>query len=174
MTTFVALLRGINVGGANKVPMAELKKIVLAMGGTQPETYIASGNLIFDTDLGDPTDELRNALKTNLNVDVPILVLTAPEFRNIVATSPFHDVEGKLAHIWFTFATPQPNQTLRDDKIAVDEDLLISKNAGYLHAPSGIGRSKLADKMTKVLGVDATARNMRTCKTLIQMLDARA
>ncbi len=177
LQTYIALLRGINVGGNNKVPMAELRKIASNLGWQNIATYIASGNMIFDAEASENISELSLALnaevQVHLGVDVPILILCAPGFRNIAAQNPFQPDDPKHAHIWFLFDAPNLDTDRLDHIKAPDEALNVTQNAAYLDAPSGIGRSKLAEQMSKVLGVDATARNLRTVYKLIEMLDAR-
>lgn len=171
---FVALLRGINVGGANKVPMADLRALATGLGWGEVETYIASGNLMFRA--ADPprtlANHLRNAMAEQMGVDVPILVLPEKELAHIAETCPF-DGAGNLIHLFICETIPMPDYTRKDALIAPDESLLIQDRFVWFHAPSGAGRSKLMRQMEQVLGVAATGRNLNTVRKLVQMMDHR-
>jgi len=168
---FVALLRGVNVGEANKVPMAQLRALAQTLGWTDIQTYIASGNLVFSAK-GDPIAlgaTLRSALIKQMDVDVPVMVLSETIVRKLNNGCPFEDV-GNRIHLYICEAEPVINNDLQTQFIAADETIVVDGGFVWFHTPSGFGRSKLAAKMERVLGVSATARNLNTIQKLATML----
>ena len=168
MTKKVLLLRGINVGGHGKLPMADLKTIMAEIGATNVETYIQSGNAVFDGTLS--TDALAIAIEKAKGFRPRILILTAKDFETVAKANPFPDAIGNTLHIWFAATPfgfdPATAETLRKP----NERIEITDKAIYLHAPDGIGRSKLAEKIEKLAGVACTARNLNTVRTLLDMI----
>lgn len=172
MPSQVLLLRAINVGGKNKLPMAELKAAIVVAGGTNPQTYIQSGNVVFDgvADAG----VLDQAIHARVGFTPEHMVFSADEFRQRCAANPFNQVEdGKTVHAWLMTDTPTEDVQLRLETLAIPtETVVIIGRTAWLHAPDGIGRSRLARDMEKGLGVRATARNRKTLDALMQMLDS--
>lgn len=171
---FVALLRGVNVGGANKVAMADLRALASALGWDDVKSYIASGNLVFNA-TGQPeplASQLRSAMANQMGVDVPILILPAQSVRSVTAACPFED-EGNRIHLFICETTPCPNEAIKNTLIAADETIVPQGRFIWFHAPSGVARSKLFAKMETVLGVPATARNLNTMRKLSDMVDDR-
>ncbi len=171
LNKFVALLRGVNVGGSNKVPMADLRAVAKGLGWDQVKTYIASGNLVFaaNEEPDDLAGRLRGALAKDLMVDVPIYVLPANVVRDITTACPFDDA-GNRIHLFTCEAPPVLDDTLKNALIAPDEVIHIEGRFVWLYAPSGVARSKLFAKMEKVLGVAATARNLNTMRKLSDLV----
>ena len=174
MRRWVALLRGINVGGGNRVPMAELRTLAEALGWQNVQSYIASGNLIFQAD-GDPHDlesALRSAMVEHLDVDVPILILSAADFRKALATCPFEPEDGRHVHGMLLWSEPDFDESAYRALKTENEELDVQPGIAWLHAPDGIGRSKLAEKLGKVItGTRITGRNLNTLRMLADMLD---
>lgn len=171
---WVALLRGVNVGGANKVPMAGLRALAAGFGWTGVRSYIASGNLVFAAPAGgDHAARLRAAMMRAFAIDIPVFLLTAAEFRSALAACPFRPERGKDVHGFFFTGPPVCDKTLYDRLRLPSETLTIQGGVAWLHAPEGIGRSKLAEKLGKVLsGAEMTGRNLNTLRALAEMLDA--
>ena len=175
MSPHVALLRGVNVGGGNKVPMAELRALAEGFGWTGVQSYIASGNLVFRATgaPGDLARTLRAGMAERMGVDVPVLVLTAEDFRARLATCPWPASEGKAVHGLLTLGAHRVQRDLVDSLIAPSETLLEAEGVIWMHAPEGFGRSKLAAKLDRVVTGDGiTARNLNTLHKLSEMLDA--
>ena len=178
MTLWVMLLRGINVGGANKIKMADLKALVETLGARDVAHYIQSGNLVFSgvidatafEDIVAREIELRHGFRPR------VLVLAAEDFRGIIAAYPYPEADDdpKTGHVWFLTGDATPDRAALDALAAETERFEIAPRAFYLHAPNGIGRSKLAEKVERLLGVPATARNLNTCAKLVEMLDDAA
>ena len=165
----VILLRGVNVGGHNKLPMKELCAILEALGADNPQSYIQSGNVVIDGALS--ADAIGAAIEAAKGFRPYVLVLSGNTFLDIVAQNPFEAFDGKLVHIWFTAGAFTFDQENADRLRADSEALHVGARAVYLHAPEGIGRSKLATKIEKLAGVPCTARNMNTVFKLLEMLD---
>ena len=169
--TSVILLRGINVGGHRKLPMQELCALLKGVGAQNPQHYIQSGNIV----MGGPCDEgkIADAIEEAKGFRPSIMCFTARAFQTIAADMPFDEPIGKLVHIWFTNQPFSFDYTKADALIDPTETLHIKKDAIYLYAPNGIGRSKLAEKIESLAGVPCTARNMNTVNRLVEMLAAR-
>ncbi len=175
MTKWVVLLRGINVGGRNKLPMAGLRDICQALWPeSQPRTYIASGNLIIEA-AGDASviaTDLGAAIKEVHGLDVPVLAIAARPFRAAVARCPFAPPEGKGVHGVFCFVAPVVDTAKRDALMVAGEGLVQDSTTLWLHTPQGISKSKLGEKLGQVIGhVPTTARNLNTLHKLVEMLD---
>lgn len=172
-TRYVMFLRGINVGGHRKVPMAALREVITGVtGDPNPSTYIASGNAVFDSDL--PIDALAAALHAAIEIRfgfaVPVLVLTADEIDAILRTCPWPDAEAKTVHASLCFAEPSvdPDQIARWS--TSDEVVAVAGKTVWLLTPHGFGKSKLAERLT--LGTDSTARNLNTLRICAKMAES--
>ena len=167
MTIYVALLRGINVGGHNKLPMQDLRDILAALGCEDIKTYIQSGNAVFRS--GDDQTTLRSKIETAVDKQFgftpKVLLLTIDDYQSILSANPFPEATDnpKSLHVSFLSEVPlDPNLDALDALKSPTENYALLANAFYLHAPDGIGRSKLAAKVEKCLGVQTTGRNWRT------------
>jgi len=175
MTAFVALLRGINVGGKNILPMKEFRELLTKLGCENVATYIQSGNAVFEY-LGNSAElpELISiAIESGFGFRPSVMVLTADEFDAVATARPFSAEisEPKFLHVWFLQESAARADTAKMKEIgSADEKYLLTDTAVYLYAPNGIGRSKLAGGMEKCLGVPATARNWRTVSKIGAML----
>ena len=173
MTRWVALLRGVNVGGANKVPMAELRDIATGLGWDAVSTYIASGNLVFAA-RGAPADlgaALRAALQDSLGVDVAVVVLDGLTLQAAVTGCPFPPTPGNLVHGFFCLEPPQINDARLTELSAATEVVSVLNAVVWLYAPDGVGRSKLMAQIDQVItGTTFTARNLNTIRKLAQMV----
>jgi uncharacterized protein (DUF1697 family) len=173
--TFIALLRGINVGGNNILPMRELVAVLEGLGLSQVKTYIQSGNVVFQSESNN-RQELSQAISAAIGGSYGfaphVLVLDLPAFQEAVAANPFPEAghEPKTLHLFFLDEIPpSPDLAVLERLKAENERYRLINNVFYLHAPDGMGRSKLAEKVEKVLGVATTARNWRTVSKLMSM-----
>ena len=179
---FIALFRGINVGGNNKLPMKELTKVMLAAGLSDVKTYIASGNVVFTcdaSDLGSAEDDLGGLIEifveTHFGFRPRVMVLSLEYLEKILAANPFkdHEHKGKAQHIFLPFAsTIRADLAILESLKAPSEAFHLGDHAFYLYAPEGIGRSKLAEKVDRALKTATTARNLNTMETLRDMAAA--
>jgi uncharacterized protein (DUF1697 family) len=175
MKTWVSLFRGINVGGNNLLPMKDLTRSLEDNGCTNVRTYIQSGNVVFSSSEPDASlieKRISSAVLANHGFEPGILLLSVDELTRAVSSNPYTKAEDepKSLHLFFLAEQPVSFHPEEFDAIrAASEEYSLKANIFYLHAPDGIGRSKLAAKAEKLLGVDATARNWRTVSKLLEM-----
>ncbi len=174
----VALLRGVNVGGKNKLPMKELAALFEDEGCGRVRTYIQSGNVVFEASPNLAAmlpDEIADRIAERFGVRSPVLLRTADELRRVVANSPFPpaDMRPTALHVLFLADVPSPERVaaLDPDRSPPDRFEVRGREI-YLHAPNGLGRSKLTnDYFDRALGTVSTGRNWRTVTTLLAMMD---
>jgi uncharacterized protein (DUF1697 family) len=177
MTTWICLLRGVNVGGHNKLPMKALATELEALGLSNVRTYIQSGNVVFRGPSQKPDAlgaKIRGAILGKFGFEPAVLVIEASDFAAAAAANPFPEStgesEGRTVHLFFLTDAPKAIPRERLDSIRVpSERWQVIGKVLYLHCPEGFGTSKLAAQAEKILGVPATARNWRTVKTLLEM-----
>jgi uncharacterized protein (DUF1697 family) len=178
--TYVALLRGINLGARNKVSMRDLRALFGALGAEDVSTYVQSGNVIFKS--RDGPAELRAAaeerITRDLGLDVTVLLRTGSELAAVVADNPFaaDHREPKTLHVTFLADAPDAERARELDPTAwqPDEFRVVGREV-HLHCPNGYGRSKLSNAFfERGLGVAATTRNWRTVTNLAELTQARA
>lgn len=174
MTKYACFLRGINVGGHRKIPMADLRRLIV--GKTSDicvRTYIASGNAVFAAEGSKKALAmmLRNAIQESFGFDVPVLLLHAKEMRDVLAACPWPQSQGHLAHGYLCFDAPKLDLAAVEVLRIPTETVTVIGRTVWLHAPDGVGQSKLAAKMEKLIGVGATARNLNTLRKMVDMLD---
>jgi uncharacterized protein (DUF1697 family) len=176
LPTHVALLRGINLGGKNAVPMAELRRWVEEAGGKAVRTYVQSGNVLFDATLAAAARiaaAITTHIKEQLGFTVPVVLLTADELRQIAGGNPYL-AEGKPENelhlmLLSSASTPERVAKLDPDRSPPDR-FTVAGRAIYIHAPNGVARSKLTnDYFDRALGVTSTARNWRTVGKLLAL-----
>lgn len=175
MPTWIALLRGINVGGKNKLPMAELKATLEALGGTGVQTYIQSGNVVFQSSqrsAGRLQAAIGEAIEASHGFRPQVLALTADQLDAAIDGNPYPEAaaEPKTLHAYFLASKPKSPDTERLARLQTPtERCRLVDRVFYLHTPDGFGRSKLAAGVERLLGVEATARNWRTVLKLAEM-----
>jgi uncharacterized protein (DUF1697 family) len=174
VNAYVALFRGINVGGKNILPMKDLVGILEGMGCEKVKTYVQSGNAVFrakENQTKKIAEEISSKILESHGFKPKVLLIEATELENAVKNNPFKTTEGKTLHLFFLESTPvEPNLDELEDVKSNTEEFKLGKNIFYLYAPDGIGRSKLAAKVEKVLGVPVTARNWNTVSKLFAMV----
>jgi uncharacterized protein (DUF1697 family) len=188
MPTHVALLRGINLGGHKKVPMADLRELVSSLGHADVATYIQSGNVVFTSDQSDTAElaaALEEAIAATIGVTSRVVVLSRDELAQVSRDNPYPDEPNHRAlHAIFLSGEPGPEVA---ERVAAAQDLVAKQGSRdtaqvigrtiYLHTPDGYGRSDLAAALVK-LGqkktdtVVGTARNWATVTKLLAMCDA--
>lgn len=165
MRTYVALLRAVNVGGTGKLPMTELRRLCEEAGFDSVRTYIASGNVVFDsTDSPEKAREiLEKRLESYAGKPVGVLLRTGRELADLVKVNPFPDEPGSQVGVLFLDREP-PADLAKVSRGVQDERLVGAAREVFIHYPHGMGRSRLEVD----LGV-ATTRNMNTVKKLADM-----
>ena len=176
MKTWIALFRGINVGGHNILPMAELKKILESLNLSNVHTYIQSGNVVFDSEAkvtGSLIKRITLRIEERYGFRPHLLLLSRQELKTAIDSNPFPGAVSYPKTLHFGFlATPATNPNLKalgGAKSPTEEFELVDR-VFYLHAPDGVGRSKLAANLEKYLGVVVTARNYRTVEKIFSMV----
>jgi uncharacterized protein (DUF1697 family) len=175
MNTWIALFRGINVGGNNILPMKELRALLKGLACAEVETYIQSGNVVFGHSADDAdqlTRSIGKAVLESHGFEPKVLLLTIEQLEEAVRSNPFTEAEAEPKTLSVFFLAEQPLSPAIDimDDIKTDsEGFSLVDTTFYLHAPDGFGRSKLAAKAEKLLGVAATARNWRTVMKVLEM-----
>lgn len=175
MNTYIALFRGINVGGHNSLPMKELVTILNKIGLKQVKTYLQSGNAIFQSTQKNTEDlivAIQIAIQENYGFDVNVILLNKQQIQNAIDTNPYPEAEEnpKSVHIYFLSEKSQrPNLQLLDQVKKDTEQYCLKEHLFYLYAPEGIGRSKLAVNVEKALAVNATARNWRSVNKILAL-----
>jgi uncharacterized protein (DUF1697 family) len=183
MPRYLALLRGINVGGHNKVAMADLRDLAAALGLADATTYIQSGNLIFscaEPDTAKLADLLEREIASRLDVRPAVVVLSRPELKQVIADNPFPgETNPKCLHAVFHRSEVSPDRiatvaaAVQQARAAgSSDDATIVGRTLFLHTPDGFGRSELAARLTSAkVQATGTARNWATVMKLMGMLD---
>ncbi|HSR50702.1 MAG TPA: DUF1697 domain-containing protein [Acidobacteriota bacterium] len=175
MKTYIALFRGINVGGRNTLPMADLRAVLEDLGAGSVKTYIQSGNAVFRHETDDASqlsESIRAAVEESRGFAPKVLLLSRDELQAAFAGNPFPEAEEspKSLHLFFLASAPESPDLESLKEVRRDSERFVLKEAVfYLHAPQGIGRSKLAARVERALGVAVTARNWRTVGKVLSM-----
>jgi uncharacterized protein (DUF1697 family) len=175
MAVRIALLRGVNVGGAGKLPMAEFRVMLEGLGLGRVQTYIQSGNAVFESALPPEVLEtmIRDEVASRFGFAPETFVLTAEEIAGALADHPFAGADPARVHVFFLRETPTPDEEALRALALPGDSWQVGPRRFTLHTPGGIGRSKLAARLEKVLPGPMTARNLRTLAALMQMVDAK-
>ena len=165
MTTYVGLLRAVNVGGTGKLAMAELRAMCESAGFAKVRTYIASGNVVFETDRPERTakDSLEAALAAYAGKPVGVMIRTGPEMAAILAANPFPSAAPNRVVAIF-LDSPPPAGTLASVTGRGDEEVALGHREIYVHYGSGMAHSKLKIPAARL----GTARNMNTVAKLTE------
>jgi uncharacterized protein (DUF1697 family) len=170
---YAALLRGVNVGGARKVSMAELAEVFVSLDHQDVRTYIQSGNIVFRSSKAERTiaAALESAIEESLALDVKVMLRSHAELVAADAANPFGGTEG--VHVVFLERAPSKSAaaSLDPDRSHGDAFVLVGREL-YLHLPTGAGRTRLTlGYVEKQLGVAGTQRNWNTLLRLIALTE---
>jgi uncharacterized protein (DUF1697 family) len=176
--SWVALLRGVNLGARNKVSMPHLRELFEELGCDDVTTYLQSGNVLFRTPV--PRDELMQSLERGIRdrfgLEIRVLLRTKSDLRATVARNEFADRQSDPTKLHVTFLAAAPQRKLAaalEQKRFEPDEFRVTRDAVYLHCPSGYGRSKLSNAFfEKELDVVATTRNWRTVTALADLASA--
>jgi uncharacterized protein (DUF1697 family) len=176
-TTFLALLRGVNVGGKNKLPMKDLAALFAAAGGDDVRTFIQSGNVLFRANpalAATLPATITSRIAERFGFQTSLVLRTAAELADVVASNPFlqQGAAEETLHVLFLVARPTPERiaTLDPGRSPPDAFLVQGKEV-YLRLPNGLGRSRLTNAYFDArLATTSTARNWRTVTTLLEMI----
>ena len=179
MKTWIALFKGINVGGNNKVPMQALVAMFGQLGHQHVRHYIQSGNVVFRSGSQQPVKlaaQIANAMQATFGFSTHVLVIDAQALRDTIAANPFGELDSeddaKRVHVYFLDRTPdQIDQARLAAVIQPGERWVAGTDCIYLHTPDGAGNSKLAAQVERITGCLATARNWRTVNAIAALCD---
>ncbi|UWX54627.1 DUF1697 domain-containing protein [Maribacter litopenaei] len=177
MNRYVAFLRGINVSGQRKVPMAELRSLLSSNGFSEVKTYIQSGNVVFeeaDVSAKELKLSLEEIVKAHFGFDVPVLVKSVKDLNKIVNQNPFtnqEDLESNRIYFIMLFGKPKQERvdSFRLEEYPNEEWELVD-DCLYLCCKNGYGNAKLNNNLVeRKLKLEATTRNHRTLMKLLEM-----
>lgn len=177
MTVFIALLRGVNVGGAGTLPMADLRAAMTGAGFDNVRTYVQSGNIILES--AGPTETVRKTLEAVIAArfvfETMAVVVSLPELDAAIEANPFALEASEPTHVHLGFMTGNPDEDAVEalrGKPQGEDAWRISGRYFYLHTPVGMGKSRLAPFIERTLKTPVTFRNWRTVLTLAEMARA--
>jgi len=168
------------VGGHNSLPMKTLTAIMENLGLENIRTYIQSGNVVFDYSGQDAfllPQKIKSEIDQQFGFSPLVIILTLQEFERTVANNPFGHLVSDPQNLHFGFLASKPDQPdlIRMESLkANSEQFHLTDRVFYLFAPMGIGKSKLATQVEKLLGVPMTDRNFRTVQKLLEIANAPA
>jgi len=173
MKTYVALLRGINVGGHNKIPMAELREKMNSLGLQKVQTYIQSGNVIFQS-LENETEletKIHESIKGHFGFDVSVLVKSSDELLEIFNECPFTNETKEKSYFIILNKTPETYLIKEVEKLSYEnEEFIIKKNCIYFYTSIGFGQTKFnMNTIERKLRVKGTSRNYNTMVKLLSL-----
>jgi uncharacterized protein (DUF1697 family) len=175
VSTWIALFRGINVGGKNSLPMKSLTATLEAEGLSQIRTYIQSGNVVFESRAGTASSlaaRIARAVAQAHGFAPKVFVLVASDLKRAAAANPFPagEAEPNRLHLFFLAEKPKSADLTALNRLRAGREMFeIRGKVFYMYAPDGMGASKLGAAAERHLGVDATARNWRTVAALLAM-----
>jgi uncharacterized protein (DUF1697 family) len=168
MPTFIALLRGVNVGKAKRVPMEALRSLLVDLGYAGPRTLLNSGNAVFrapGTSAPAHARAIARAISNGLRVEVPVVVKSARQLAAIIDENPFARAATDHSRLLVAF-TPDEHSLAAlasiEALVAPPEEFVVGDHAAYLHCPAGILQSKAGEALLGKLGKVATTRNWAT------------
>ena len=170
----VLLLRGVNVAGANRLPMPEFREMLAEMGLRDVQTHIQSGNAVFhDPGVAGLTDRIASDMLARFGFAPAMFLLDLAEFESVVAANPYKShgkADGAAVHIYFLAGTtPVAEFAPIKAFAAVGESFQAAPTALYLHAPAGVGRSVLVAKLDRLSSPAMTARNQKSAEAIIAL-----
>lgn len=177
--THVALLRGINVGGKNRLPMKELAAIFEGAGCVDVKTLIQSGNVVFEAPRAKATRvgaTVAAVIAERFGYRVPVIVRTAAELATIASDNPLLCAGAERAALHVVFLSSEPNAAglaALDPKRSTPDTFIVRRSEIYLHLPNGTARTKLSnDYFDRTLQTTSTMRNWRTVLRLVELAGA--
>lgn len=180
MTNYISILRGINVSGQKSIKMADLKALYEELNLKDVATYVQSGNVVFRAEK-EKTEVLETKIadhiKSKYGFDVPVIVMTVDKLKTIIGSNPFKDdpaKDEKFLHVTFLRSVPENyDKEAIFSKRAGQEEIVIANKAVYLYCPHGCGTSKLNNNFLEgILSVQATTRNWKTTKALLELANS--
>jgi len=178
MTVIVSMLRGVNVGGHNKIKMDALRALYVSLGLQNPQTCIQSGNVVFRVDgrsLPLLAKRIEEGIERRFGFRPAVIVRTSSEMRRVIARNPFaarRDLDP--SKVLVTFLATNPGKEARDKLLGIKtdpEELRIEGRELYIYFPNGMGQSKLPALIEKALRTPGTGRNWNTVRKLLEIAE---
>jgi uncharacterized protein (DUF1697 family) len=175
----ISMLRGVNVGGHNKIKMDALKALCVSLKLKDPQTYVQSGNVIFSTeekDLAKLTKRIQDAIERKFGFRPDVMLRTAAELRDVIVRNPFAKRGGiEPGKLLVTFLAADPGKEAREKALAIKtdpEELHIIGREGYTYFPNGQGRSKMSwPAIERVLKTSGTGRNWNSVTKMMEIAE---
>ena len=174
MTRYLALLRGINVGGKNVLPMAALRDALVHAGYGGVATYIQSGNVVLSSSTALKSLDIANVITVKFGIDIAVMIRTEREIEATLANNPFAAAAPKTVHVGF-LSDPVHSDALEDfDGDSFNPDrFAVHPREIYFELPNGMGNAKLVPALQRRIKNPMTVRNLQTVQKLAEMLHER-
>jgi uncharacterized protein (DUF1697 family) len=167
---YVGLLRGVNVGGKNNVPMSELRSLFESLGHCEVSTFIQSGNVVFTSAARVTPTSLETAVSDHFGIDISVVLRTPKELRTVVERNPFSYVDPSKLHVGFMAEEPTAAAVAGLDAERFErEEFAVRGSDVYLHLPNGMGRTRLPAYLDRQLKIPTTIRNWSTVNKLLEL-----
>ncbi len=170
MTTYIVLLRGINVSGKNKLPMQELRQLLIGLGYQKVQTYIQSGNIILETDeeKSKIIQKIQDKIQQKFDYKIPVMLRTIDHWKKIIDHNPYPKENEKILSV--TFLSEVPKKKTIEITLSEGDYFTIREDVVYIYCLGGVRNSKLTINLfEKLLNVMATNRNWRTTNKLLKL-----
>jgi uncharacterized protein (DUF1697 family) len=168
--TFVALLRGVNVGGRGKLPMAGLRSLFESLGHDDVRTYIQSGNVLFSAKGRVPAASLESAIARVFGIETTVVLRTPAELARVLERNPFPAADTTRLHVAFLARRPSAALLAKLDRERYrPEEFSVSGSDLYVHLPAGLGNARLPGYLDRRLEIPMTVRNWRTVTKLVEL-----
>lgn len=178
MSNYIVLLRGINVGGHNKLPMADLRSLLTDNGYTAVSTYIQSGNILLSSDKDSKTisTHISGLLKNTYDYNIPVITISVTALQQCFNDNPFLNTETDIKFLHVTFLDDVPNKKNIESlniNLYNNDAFQIKSQFIYLHTPDGFAKTKFSNaQFEKQLSTTATTRNWRTVTKLVGLSES--
>lgn len=177
MKTYIALFRGMNVSGKNILKMDDLKKMMIDLGFEKVQSYIQSGNLVFqssESNSDEIKESIRNEINKQFNLDIQLQLILPEELQVILDENPFIvDETLDLKQHYFAFLDEIPNSENLDEFLQMDlndELMHYTNKVIYVHYKNGAGQSKLTTNLIeRKLKLSTTMRNLNTVQKMVEL-----
>lgn len=180
MPVFISMLRGVNVGGHNKIPMDALRQLYESLDLLSAQTYVQSGNVVFRTDANDLAvlaKRIEDAIEKRFGFRPGVILRTTAELKEVISRNPFanrREIEPSKLLVNF-FLITEPTAEMRSEilrlQVPYPEEVVFGGRELYIYFPDGQGRSKLWPAIDRALKKSATGRNLNTVTKLIEMAE---
>ena len=177
MTVIISMLRGVNVGGHNKIKMDALRDLYESLGLRDPQTYVQSGNVVFRAEAKDAplAKGIEDAIERKFGFRPSVVLRTTSDLTDVIARNPFAKRSGiEASKLLVTFLAAAPSPDARDEILGIkvsSEEVRIDGRELYVYFPDGMGRSKVWPAIEKALKKSGTGRNWNTVTRLLEIAE---